>query len=332
MNGSRILLAVSKIILITSLAWMVGFSLALGSGLLQDKDLILAVNIFELAAGLASGAVVLMRIKSTRHRYVILGTALSLLSWALGQVYWFSYASITGDNLPYPSVGDLGFTGTYVFLIGVAGLILHDQPGMGGQPVMGSQPVMGGQPDTGSQPVMGGQPVMGSQPVIGSEPVMGAHANTSGRPYRYAAFLILLIPLFLSLFGNGKTEALIYNYIFGTAVALTLFKASPMLRIRNHRWFAAGIFLLGFTDVLFMTVVSLLPARYGFASDSLYPVSLSLISFGLLKGDIAADADDDTGGNSIPTDILKDGPADDDDNARRGDSLPSSVMKGDGAE
>ncbi len=308
MNGSRILLAVSKIILITSLAWMVGFSLALGSGLFEDKDLILAVNIFELAAGLASGAVVLVRIKSTRHRYVILGTALALLSWALGQVYWFSYASIIGDNLPYPSVGDLGFTGTYVFLIGVAGLIMGGQPGMGGQPVMGGQPGMGGQP------------------------VMGGRANISGSPYRYAAFLILLIPLFLSLFGNGKTEALAYNYIFSSAVALTIFKASPMLRHRNQRWFAAGIFLLGFTDVLFMTVVSLLPARYGFASDSLYPVSLSLISFGMMKGDIAADAEDDISGNSFSAGAMNESPADDDENARRGDSLPSGVMKGDGAE
>jgi len=242
MNGRSILFAAAKITLLMSLVWMVGFTLVLWLGWFDNATLGLAVNIFELACGLAAGVVVLLGIKFARNRHVMLGTALALLSWALGQVYWFSYSSITGETLPYPSVGDLGFTGTYVLLIGVIGIITHGQ------------------------------------------------ANAGRKWPHFIAFLILLAPVALSVTGKIKTAALIYNFILGLAVAYTIFRVCALLRRRNYRWFVAGVFLLGLTDLLFMTVVSVFPERYAFASDSLYPISLALISFGIINGDEAENA------------------------------------------
>lgn len=95
------------------------------------KALALNINIFETVFGFFTGGFLLVasaRVKEKQPRTALLGTALAVLSWTLGQVFWFSYTNITGEEIPYPSVGDLGYTGTYFFLIGVIGVLLREQP------------------------------------------------------------------------------------------------------------------------------------------------------------------------------------------------------------
>lgn len=83
------------------------------------ESLIMAADIFQLALGFALAAVLQTCLKTSRNRYSVLGTSLAIISWTLGQLFWFSYTLLTQSPLPYPSVGDFGFTGTYFLLIGV---------------------------------------------------------------------------------------------------------------------------------------------------------------------------------------------------------------------
>ena len=115
-----------KAILPLACAWAVCFVLLLALDV-PAAALVRAADIFEIAFGLLCGSILLAastRQAETTPRHVLLGTALALFSWTLGQVFWFSYTELTGVTLPYPSVGDLGYTGTYFFLAGVLRLLL----------------------------------------------------------------------------------------------------------------------------------------------------------------------------------------------------------------
>lgn len=240
MKRGQILLVAPKIMLILAIFWTLTFILFVGFEILDLEQLDFAVNVFELVYGLLAGSMVLIfsRITVNRlNRYNLLGTALAIYSWTLGQIYWFSYTSITGKVLPYPSVGDMGFTGTYFLLIGVIGMI------------------------------MSGQPI------------------THRRYYSYTALLVMLIPVSLLFVGKSKIEVMIFNFILAFSVSFTLFKNFMLLENQKYRWFAGGIFLLGITDVVFMISASVFPNTYTLSSDALYPISISLISTGILKGD-----------------------------------------------
>lgn len=239
MRRGQILLVAPKTMLILAIFWSLSLMLFIGFGIFDLEQLDFAVNVFELVYGLLAGSMVLIfsRITVNRlNRYNLLGTALAIFSWTLGQIYWFSYTSITGEILPYPSVGDMGFTGTYFLLIGVIEMIVSGQP------------------------------------------------ITQRRYYSYTVFLVMLIPVLLLFVGKSKIEVMIFNFILAFAVSFTLFKNFMLLENQKYRWFVGGIFLLGITDVVFMISASLFPNTYTFSSDVLYPISLSLIATGILKG------------------------------------------------
>jgi len=117
-----------QIALIICLLW--GAIYVLGSVLfLQDRGrLIFLGEIIQLMAG-AFFAILLIQIyRKWKGTNALLGTSLALFSWTAGQLFWFSYTLLSHTELPYPSVGDLGYTGTYILLIGVIGLLSGKKP------------------------------------------------------------------------------------------------------------------------------------------------------------------------------------------------------------
>lgn len=117
-----VFLAAPSFVLCFLLLWVVGTG---------NENLSLLINIFEILYGLITSVVLLFLSRKAIERYnrfVLIGTALAVISWSIGQVFWFSYSNITDEMIPYPSVGDMGYTGTYFFLIGVIVLLLREQP------------------------------------------------------------------------------------------------------------------------------------------------------------------------------------------------------------
>ena len=110
-------------LLLATLGWSVCFAALAIWRPFSFETLITAADIYQLALGFALAAILLTCLKTSRNRYAVLGTSLAIISWTLGQLFWFSYTLLTQILLPYPSVGDFGFTGTYFLLIGVLGVL-----------------------------------------------------------------------------------------------------------------------------------------------------------------------------------------------------------------
>ena len=110
-------------LLLATMVWSVCFAALAIWRPFPFESLIMAADIFQLALGFALAAVLLTCLKNCRNRYAVLGTSLAIISWTLGQLFWFSYTLLTQTPLPYPSVGDFGFTGTYFLLIGVLSVL-----------------------------------------------------------------------------------------------------------------------------------------------------------------------------------------------------------------
>lgn len=110
-------------LLLATLAWSACFAaLAIWRPVSFDS-LIAAADIYQLALGFALAAILLTCLKNSLNRYAVLGTSLAIISWTLGQLFWFSYTLLMRTPLPYPSVGDFGFTGAYFLLIGVLSML-----------------------------------------------------------------------------------------------------------------------------------------------------------------------------------------------------------------
>lgn len=118
---SRIL----KVILAAALTCSSGLLLCAVLHLIDPDHIAFIQNILEVTFGAACGILLILLARKAGTFYIT-ATALAIFSWTLGQIFWFSYTSITGDALPYPSVGDIGYTGTYLLLFGAAGLITGD--------------------------------------------------------------------------------------------------------------------------------------------------------------------------------------------------------------
>lgn len=114
-----------RVILAAALACSAGLLLCAVLHLMDQERIAFIQNILEITFG-AGGGTLLILFARKAGRFYITATALAIFSWTLGQIFWFSYTSITGDALPYPSVGDIGYTGTYLLLFGAAGLITGD--------------------------------------------------------------------------------------------------------------------------------------------------------------------------------------------------------------
>lgn len=110
-------------LLLVTMVWSVCFAALAAWRPFPFESLIMAADILQLVLGFALAAVLLTCLKNSRNRYAVLGTSLAIISWSLGQLFWFSYTLLTQTPLPYPSVGDLGFTGTYFLLIGVLSVL-----------------------------------------------------------------------------------------------------------------------------------------------------------------------------------------------------------------
>ena len=224
-------------LLLATLAWSVCFAaLAIWRPFSFDS-LITAADIYQLALGFALAAILLTCLKTSRNRYAVLGTSLAIISWTLGQLFWFSYTLLTQIPLPYPSVGDFGFIGTYFLLIGVLGVL---------------------------------------NPRKGNE------------KRNLFAFALLLAPLLLAVCARSAAAVTLYNFVLGLAAAWTVYKALPLRHAAKDRWLLGGILVLAATDVVFMTSVVLLRDSMTATTAPLYPISLSLIAYGILKRETMA--------------------------------------------
>lgn len=94
---------------------------------LPEQVLLTSAEIFQLVLGLVAAVMVLSSFTTSTGKYIVLGTSLAIFSWTMGQLFWFSYTLLTGIDLPYPSVGDLGYTGAYLLMLGVIGLISYEK-------------------------------------------------------------------------------------------------------------------------------------------------------------------------------------------------------------
>lgn len=226
----------ARFILGTTLLWAVCFTALISLELFPVQQIIAAADIFQLLIGLLTALSVLGYLRFSHERYAVLGTSLAIFSWTIGQLFWFSYTVLTGSDLPYPSVGDFGFTGTYFLLIGVLGILI----------------------DKGKR-----------------------------KPIHYAAFLILMVPILLFIFGDSAFQVYLFNFILSSAVAYAVFRAAPLYYIPRYRLFVLGLLILAVTDIVFMSSVVLFPEGYTITSAPLYPIALSLIAYGMLRGEVA---------------------------------------------
>ncbi|HHY27270.1 MAG TPA: hypothetical protein GX523_11125 [Desulfitobacterium dehalogenans] len=118
LKRKELLILTVKAVCILSFVWAALFYILLFTNIPYSK-LNTVANGIQLFAGLAIGMLVICYARFSFERYLVLGVALAVLSWTLGQLYWFSFIFLDGSSLPYPSIADLGFIGTYFFLIGV---------------------------------------------------------------------------------------------------------------------------------------------------------------------------------------------------------------------
>lgn len=221
------------VLLLITLLWTVCYTVLAFVRLLPLEKLIAVGDVYQLALGLGATVVLFTRLKRTQRKYILLGTGLAVFSWTVGQLFWFSYTLLADSPLPYPSVGDLGFTGAYFFLIGVISLLSKDSPKI---------------------------------------------------PYAPLAFFILLVPALLAV-GQSALPVKLYNVVLGCAAAYTLYRAIPLGKHKEYRWFLCGILLLAFTDVVFMISVVYFSDSFTLTSAPLYPLALSVITYGILKGE-----------------------------------------------
>ena len=240
MRNSAVGQRLQGFILGTSIFISLSLSLALWIYLPGRVILDFAVNLFELACGLFSGMLLIFYAKAFSKKYIIIGTALAVFSWTLGQLYWFSYTLITGDILPYPSVGDMGYTGTYFLLIGIIGLILAN------------------------------------------------NASITVGYWRYAVFIVMVVPIYLLYTSMIKTEALVFNFVLSAVISVALFRMCLLLQYKEYHWFAAGVLLLGIADIAFMISASLFPSEYTIIADALYPIAITSLTYGMMKGGLSS--------------------------------------------
>lgn len=223
----------AAILLLITLLWTVCYVVLAFTRLLPLEKLIAVGDVYQLVQGLGATVILLSRMKYTSRKYLLLGTGLAVFSWTVGQLFWFSYTLLANTPLPYPSVGDLGFTGAYFFLIGVIGLLSKDCP---------------------------------------------------KSPFAPLAFIILLVPALLAT-SQSTLAVKLYNVVLGCAAAYTLYKAIPLGKHKKYRWFLYGILLLVFTDVVFMISVVYFRDSFTMTSAPLYPLALSVVTYGILKGE-----------------------------------------------
>lgn len=109
-----------KFLICFSVVWLLISSVSYFLKLIPYVQLELCANTIELVTGFA--AAILSFIYAYKSKQLLpLGIGLAILSWTLGELFWFSYEYIKADALPYPSVGELGFLGTYFFFLGSMG-------------------------------------------------------------------------------------------------------------------------------------------------------------------------------------------------------------------
>ncbi len=97
----------AALVLAPAVAWVVAL-LALSSTPAAQLLSNVGLGVAALAAGLAAGGAARRRTPLARF-WGLLG--LGLVSWALGQAAWTWYESVLGQEVPFPSVADIGYLG-----------------------------------------------------------------------------------------------------------------------------------------------------------------------------------------------------------------------------
>ncbi|MGE5390496.1 MAG: hypothetical protein ACM3PE_05465 [Deltaproteobacteria bacterium] len=108
-----------------SAAWLVYAAASYCLGLKPYSALEPEANIAELAVGFSAAVLLFVHYYKSKQ-FLSLGIGLAVISWTLGELFWFSNQVITVNPLPYPSVGEFGFLGVYFFLAGAIGGIKNN--------------------------------------------------------------------------------------------------------------------------------------------------------------------------------------------------------------
>lgn len=229
---------IAKCVLAAALAAAALFLILGASGVISWAALDDASDIFQAAIGIAAGSAALLCWRRSKERYAILGTALAVFCWSLGEIFWFSGDLVKGLEIPYPSVGDLGFIGTYFILFSALAVVRQNHPEL--------------------------------------------KSVTKGS----RCFLALIaIPAALAVFGRSPWLTAVDNMALGLSAVWAMYRASSLWRDRGYRWFAAGVLLLGITDLVFISCVVLFPDGLIYITSPLYPIALALTVFGIIKGE-----------------------------------------------
>ena len=219
----------SKTLIYISIAWLLYSAAIYFLKLKAHGTLEIEVNLIETAVGFIS-AILLFAYFYKSKQFLSLGIGLAILSWTLGEIFWFSYEMIKGDMLPYPSVGEFGFLGTYFFIAGSIGNI------------------------------------------------------KSNNKHRIAiialAFLIMLIPVMLLFKSSNTLGAVVYNFIFISAIAFVLYKALSKYK-SSLKYLFIGILLFCTTDITFIIEANV--RDYTIICDMLYPLCFSILTYGAMK-------------------------------------------------
>ncbi|MEL1136305.1 hypothetical protein AAC978_14080 [Desulfitobacterium sp. THU1] len=226
-----------KAVLVFTVLWAVFFYIYALYHAMPFAQLNRVANAIQLFCGLVIGVQTLVYAQFSREYYLVLGIALGVLSWTLGQLYWFSYLLLEGPILPCPSIADLGFISIYFFLIGVISTITREIP-----------------------------------------------KYTIVIRYRDLwPFALLVVPIFIALVGENSLVHNLCNFATALTIVYLLWKAQPISALPKYQLFLSGIGLLCLSDMIYMLSVVLFPEGYTLTTDALFPIALSLITYGLMK-------------------------------------------------
>lgn len=117
MNQTRTFYRAIKVLMALSVIWSVFFYIMLLCGRSYNASLNIVSNWQQLLYSIILSIICLLLYQKAGEQDVLRTAGLALLCWSMGQLYWLSYIIIGMGDIPYPSIPDLGFLGSYFFFI-----------------------------------------------------------------------------------------------------------------------------------------------------------------------------------------------------------------------
>lgn len=119
LSGKEAVLRPIETVLLAVIGVMALVYVVLWLGGLATEDVLFDVsNIAQTGAAFISAGICLRRSYRARSFPFFLSIGLALSSWVMGNIFWFSYAHMFSQTLLYPSIGEFGFLGYYLLILG----------------------------------------------------------------------------------------------------------------------------------------------------------------------------------------------------------------------